>query len=84
MTLVLELPPDVEKTVREIAAKRGQTLEALAVEALRDLGRDPLAEFLANAPEDDEPVTEEDIAAVTRGRDAYARGETVPLSEFAL
>jgi len=30
---------------------------------------------LADAPEDDEPVTEEDLAAIREGREAYARGE---------
>jgi len=33
---------------------------------------------LAEAPEDDEPLTDEDLAAIERGREAYRRGETIP------
>ena len=32
----------------------------------------------SEAPEDDEPVTDEDLAAIAEGRAAYARGETIP------
>ena len=32
---------------------------------------------LAEAPEDDEPLTEEDLAAIPRGREAYRRGEAI-------
>jgi hypothetical protein len=31
-----------------------------------------------DAPEDDEPVTDEDLEAIARGRAAYRRGETIP------
>lgn len=81
MTLVLELPPEVEKAARELAAERGQTLERWALQALRQAARDPLDELLANAPEDDEPLTEEDLAAIERTRAAIARGELVPHEE---
>ena len=33
---------------------------------------------LAEAPEDDEPLTDEDLAGIARGREAYRRGETIP------
>jgi hypothetical protein len=33
---------------------------------------------LLTIPEDDEPVTEEDLEAIRRGREAYQRGELVP------
>jgi predicted transcriptional regulator len=33
---------------------------------------------LEDAPEDDEPVTAEDLAAILEGRAAYARGESIP------
>ena len=39
-----------------------------------------LAAFLA-APEDDEPTTAEDLAAIAEGNAAAARGESVPLAE---
>ena len=31
-----------------------------------------------DVPEDDEPVTAEDLAAIREGRAAYARGESIP------
>jgi hypothetical protein len=33
---------------------------------------------LLNVPDDDEPTTAEDLAAIREGRAAYARGETIP------
>lgn len=33
---------------------------------------------LSEAPDDDEPITPEDDAAIARGREAYRRGETIP------
>ncbi len=51
-----------------------------AATALRALTDSVLRAFL-NAPEDDEPTTAEDLAAVAEGRDAYSRGETVPLAD---
>jgi hypothetical protein len=33
---------------------------------------------LLNVPDDDEPTTAEDLAAIARGREAYRRGETIP------
>jgi hypothetical protein len=40
---------------------------------------DPMLQALYSAPLDDEPVTEEDEAAVEEARQEAARGETVPL-----
>ena len=37
---------------------------------------DPLERLLDNAPEDDEPVTPEEEAAIAEGWEAYRRGET--------
>jgi len=33
---------------------------------------------LLNVPDDDEPTTAEDDAAIARGRAAYRRGEAIP------
>ena len=33
---------------------------------------------LLNIPDDDEPTTAADLAAIARGREAYRRGETIP------
>ena len=49
---------------------------------------DPLARSLANAPVDDEPVTEEEAREIAAARAALDRGEGIPheqvLAEFGL
>lgn len=40
-------------------------------------GRDPLLLALLNAPEDDEPETPEEAAAVAEAREQYYRGEYI-------
>jgi len=49
---------------------------------------DPLAVALANAPLDDEPLTEEEEQALAEGRESLARGKGTPhediLKEFGL
>ena len=45
--------------------------------AIAALGAPPLRP-LSEAPEDDEPLTDEDLEAIREGREAYARGETIP------
>lgn len=53
------------------------------LEYLRDRGVDPLLRALADAPEDDEPVTPEEEAAIREAYQAIARGEVVPLEDVA-
>ena len=67
--LVDELPEDDLFTARRLL--RGLTLTRDQQE------QDTLVGFLERCPEDDEPTTEEDLAAVERGRDAALRGELV-------
>jgi len=43
---------------------------------------DPLLRAIANAPEDDEPFTAEDEAAVAEGRADFAAGRTVSHEEM--
>ena len=47
------------------------------LESLR-AGDDPLLRALLEAPEDDEPLTPEDIAAIEEGKAEIARGEGIP------
>jgi len=42
------------------------------------LSHDPLLRALAAAPVDDEPVTEDDLAAIREADEALARGDEVP------
>lgn len=37
---------------------------------------------LLNVPEDDEPLTDEDLESIREGRAAYARGEAIPDEEL--
>lgn len=39
-------------------------------------------EVLASAPEDEEPVTAEDRAAITQAREDYRAGRTIPLADI--
>jgi hypothetical protein len=34
--------------------------------------------YLLTIPEDDEPLTDEDLEAIKEGREAYLRGEAIP------
>jgi hypothetical protein len=49
---------------------------------------DPVARAIANAPVDDEPVTEEELCELEEARASIARGEGIPheeiLAEFGL
>ena len=72
-------------TAKEKLRERIETFtEEEAAETLRLLDRrtDPLTVLLDNAPLDDEPVTEEEEAAVQIARDEIARGVTISLDEL--
>lgn len=83
-------PPDgrylrTTMTAKEKLRERIETFtEEEAAETLRLLDRrtDPLTVLLDNAPLDDEPVTEEEEAAVQIARDEIARGVTISLDEL--
>lgn len=69
-------------TAKEKLRERIETFtEEEAAETLQLLDRrtDPLTVLLENAPLDDEPVTEEEEAAVQIAREEIARGETISL-----
>ena len=59
-----------------------------AVVSLLEIMLDPFARALANAPYDDEPVSEEEARDIAASRAALARGEAIPhdevLAEFGL
>ena len=59
-----------------------------AVVGLMEILLDPVARSLANAPFDDEPVSEEEARDIAEGRASYARGEVVSndevLADFGL
>lgn len=51
---------------------------ARALGALHVPAADPFLQFLLNVPEDDEPLTAEDVAAIEEGESEIARGEGIP------
>jgi hypothetical protein len=51
-----------------------------ARDALEQL-TDPVLLAFLNAPDDDEPLTDEDLAAIAEGRADIARGDTLPLAD---
>jgi hypothetical protein len=44
--------------------------------------RDPMIAAFEDAPEDDEPFTNEDAAAADEAWESYKRGEGIPLDEI--
>jgi hypothetical protein len=59
-----------------------------AVVGLLEIMLDPFARALANAPYDDEPITDDEAREVAASKAALARGEVIPheeiLAEFGL
>jgi hypothetical protein len=54
---------------------------AAAREALAALA-DPVLLALLSAPEDDEPLTDEDLAAIAEGEEDQRLGRTITLDEY--
>jgi hypothetical protein len=54
----------------------------MALRALGEQHEDPLLRAIANAPEDDEPLTVEDEQAIERSRADYRAGGAIPLDQF--
>jgi hypothetical protein len=67
---------------------RLSTGQVFAVVGLLEAMLDPVSVALANAPMDDEPVTEEEARDIAEARAGYARGEVVSneevLADFGL
>src|SRR5690348_10786974 len=55
----------------------GETIEAAPCFTEDDLAADPLLRVLMEAPEDDEPLTDEDLAAIAEGKADIERGDIV-------
>ena len=52
-----------------------------ALECLISKKCDPVLQAFLDAPEDDEPITEEDLKDIEEGRKAIAKGETESLDD---
>jgi len=69
----------LHQTVDELSELEAEkVLEIIA----RRRDRDPVLGFFEDAPEDDEPLTDEERASLNEARAEYERGESVPLDEF--
>jgi hypothetical protein len=58
-----------------------EELLSMAEERLAALRDDPFLRFLMAAPVDDEPLDDEDLAALAEADAEIARGETIPWEE---
>jgi predicted transcriptional regulator len=82
MTITLELEPEVEARVRTAAERRGQTASAFLQDVAAILPADPVRLAMLLAPEDDEPLTEEDCAAIKATLDDVAHGRGISTDEL--
>jgi len=71
---------EVHRLVEELPEEELHTAKRF-LEFLRDRGGDPLLRTLAEAPEDDEPETEEECRAAEEAWAEYLRGEARPLED---
>jgi hypothetical protein len=78
---------ETKQKAHELIDRMGPGQMAAAVGALEAMV-DPVARAIANAPFDDEPVSEEDRREIVEARAAFERGEGIPheeiLAEFGL
>lgn len=82
------MTPSDEKQQAHDLIERLAPGQISAVVHLLEVMTDPLARSLANAPIDDEPVTEEEAREIAAARASLDRGEGIPhekvLAEFGL
>jgi hypothetical protein len=68
--------------------ERMSTRQITAVVGLLETMLDPVSIALANAPYDDEPVSEDEAREIAEARASFGRGEVIPneevLAEFGL
>jgi hypothetical protein len=82
------MAPSNEKQQAHDLIERLAPSQISAVLHLRKVMTDPVARSLANAPLDDEPVSEEEARGIAAARASLDRGEGIPhkkvLAEFGL
>lgn len=72
---------DLHQLIDEIPEQEHQAA-ADYLKRLRDLANDPVYQAFMNAPIDDEPLTEEDLAAIKEAEAEIARGEYYSLEDI--
>jgi hypothetical protein len=82
------MAPANEKQQAHDLIERLVPSQVSAVVHLLEVMTDPVARSLANAPVDDEPVSEEEAREIAAARASFDRGEGIPheqvLAEFGL
>jgi len=72
----------VKERLHQIVEEMSDAEAATTLERLAARRGDPLARLLDTAPEDDEPLTDEDAAAIQQGYDELDAGHGVSLDEL--
>lgn len=71
----------LHQLIEELPESETDTV-ARYLEAMRTAAGDPVMLALLTAPEDDEPLTDEDVAALREAREDYAAERTRPLADL--
>lgn len=81
--VAVSLPSNEVAVFDRFAKQQGISRSEAIAQAMTEFvqNHDPLLKLLAEAPEDDEPVTPEQIARIEQSRAAYERGEFSTLEE---
>jgi len=72
----------VKERLHQIVDEMSDTEAATTLERLAARRADPLARLLDTAPEDDEPLTDEEAMAIRQGYDELDAGKGVSLDEL--
>jgi len=70
------------QAVHQLLDELPDEMLTVAQERLAALRDDAFLHFLVTAPVADEPLDDEDLAALAEARAAFERGETISLEEF--
>lgn len=82
--ITVTVPLGVHTKLADLARQEKRSLQS-QVEWLLERAADAYTPYrpLPDVPEDDEPVTAEDVAAIAEGQAAYARGEWISDDDLA-
>jgi predicted transcriptional regulator len=71
-----------KERLHELVNELTEEEAARALEFVEQEHEDPLLRAIANAPEDDEPLTADDQEAIAEGRADISAGRLIPLEEI--
>lgn len=76
------LPIEIHKEFKKKAIDENTTMQKLSITLISDYvkrSKEKLEEILANAPVDDEPLTEDELKAIEEGEKAIKEGRVTPV-----